>query len=124
MWKRKALVLVVTFALAFTMGCSLQNKSNELKTGKYVMQDTEVENKSWVVIKGNNQFEFNRNGSLSLSYIPMGTYSIEDNTLTLAVSEKEMYRFVVDGEKLVFKSGNIPEDWVKEGAIFKLADKE
>lgn len=122
MRKRKALVLLFTFALAFAMGCSIQNKATELKTGKYVMQDTEIEDWAWVVLNGDNQFEFNRNGGTS--YIPSGTYSIEDNVLTLFVSENEEYKFLVDGDKLIFKSGDTTANLVEEGAVFKLSDKD
>ena len=122
MRRRKALVLLFTFALAFAMGCSIQNKTKELKTGKYVMQDTEIEDCAWVVLNDDNQFEFNRN--IATSYRPSGTYSVKDNILTLFVSENEEYKFLVDGDKLIFKSGDTAADLVEEGAVFKLSDKD
>lgn len=83
------------------------------------MQDTEIEDWAWVVLKGNNQFAFNR-GNVT-SYRPSGTYSIEeDNMLTLFVSENEEYKFLVDGDKLIFKSGDTTANLVEEGAVFKL----
>jgi len=122
MRKRKVLMLLVTLSLVFAMACSLQNKAKELKTGKYVMQDTELEDWAWVILKKDNQFQFNR--SSALSYMPSGTYSIEDNILILSVSENEVYRFMIDGDKLIFESGDMAEDFIKEGAIFKLSEKE
>lgn len=122
MRKRKALVLLFTFTLVFAMAYSIQNKAKELKTGKYVMQDTEIEDWAWVVLKGNNQFEFNRNSATS--YRPSGIYSIEDNILTLFVSENEEYKFLVDGDKLIFKSDDTTTNLIEEGAVFKLSDKD
>lgn len=104
------------------MGCSKQNKIEELKLGKYVIQEgPQPEGWSWVLLKENSQFEFNR--SNSTSYLPRGTYSIEDGLLILYASEEESYVFTIDGDKLIFKRGDFIGDLVKEGAIFKFSDK-
>lgn len=121
MVRRKVLALLITFVLIFVAGCSLQGNAKGPKIGKYILQDTEVEGWAWVLLKSDNQFEFNRWGATS--YLPMGTYSTEDNILTLQVSVNEVYKFEVDGENLIFQGGNIPKDWIfGEGAIFKLAE--
>jgi len=123
MRKRKVLmILLIMLALIFVAGCSSQSKEKSLKTGKYVMQDAEVEDWSWVNLKEDNKFEFNRCGALS--YLPMGTYSVEDNVLILSVSEDEVYKFIIDGDKLIFESGKMAEPFVSKGAVFKLSDKE
>lgn len=93
-----------------------------LKTGKYVMQNTDVEEWAWVELRNDNQFEFNRSGATS--YRPMGTYSIKDNILILSVNESEVYNFLVDGDKLVFKSGEFADNLVKEGAVFMIGGYE
>lgn len=114
-------IIFVLILVLFT-GCSKQNKTEELKLGRYVMQDTEPEGWSWVLLKENKQFIFNR--GLVMSYVPLGNYSIEGKTLTLYVNENESYIFSIDGEKLVFENGSIAGDLVKKGAVFKLSNKE
>lgn len=122
MKKRNALILLIVLPLVFAMGCSLQNGGKGLKTGKYVMQDAVTEDWSWVMLEEDNQFKFNRCGALS--HLPMGTYSVEDDTLILTVSEKEEYRFKIDGDKLIFLSGEMAEPFVKKGTVYKLSGKE
>lgn len=109
--------------LGLFTGCLKQHKIKDLKLGRYVIQeDTRTEGWSWVLLKENSQFEFNR--SITTSYRPRGTYSIKDGMLILYVSEKESYVFTIDGDKLIFKRGDFIGNLVKEGAIFKLSDKE
>ena len=119
MKKRKVLLLLllVVSALLLTICYSLQDKTKEIKTGKYVMQDTELEDCVWVELKDDNQFEFSRG---IVSYRPTGTYAIEENIITLSVNENEAYTFLVDGDKLIFESGEYAENLVKKGGIFKL----
>lgn len=103
-------------------GCFKKKESEELKMGKYVMQDTELEGMSWVLLEKDNKFQFNR--QINLSYLPVGTYSIDGNKLTLYVNENESYVFTIEKDKLIFESSNVDDDLVKKGAVFKLSDKE
>lgn len=121
--KRMLLLFIITFILLnlFT-GCFKQKEPEELKIGKYVMQDTELEGISWVLLEKDNKFRFNR--QVFLSYLPVGTYSIEGNKLTLYVNENESYVFTIEKDKLIFESSNFDDDSVKKGAVFKLSDKE
>lgn len=122
--KKKVIFIVLIFivVLVVAAGCSNQNKIEELKIGKYVMQDTKVEDWAWVLLKEDNKFEFNRD--LATSYLPMGTYSIEDNILTLESNVNEEYKFTIDGDKLIFNSSTTVGAIVKEGSVFKLFYKE
>jgi hypothetical protein len=86
------------------------------------MQDTELEGMSWVLLEKDNKFQFNR--QINLSYLPVGTYSIDGNKLTLYVNENESYVFTIEKDKLIFESSNVDDDLVKKGAVFKLSDKE
>lgn len=113
--KKRLLMIIVIGILIFVCSCSNEKNAIELKSGKYV----EVENGlSWVVLKENNEFEFNR--YVGTSYWPRGNYSIQDDKLILKVNDKEEYKFTIDGEKLVFEGGT---KLLKEGAVFKLLDK-
>ncbi|KAB3527288.1 hypothetical protein [Alkaliphilus serpentinus] len=125
MRERKKLLLsliIIASILGLVIGYLKHNKAEELKLGRYVMQeDSRPESWTWVLLKENSQFEFNRG---IVSYRPRGTYSIKDGKLILYVSEKESYVFTIDGDKLIFDRGDFVGNLVKEGAIFKLSDKE
>jgi len=119
---RKFILLWITIVLLLLQvtGCSEQNRTEELKLGRYIRQDTEPVAWSWISLEENEKFIFNR--SLATSYLPMGTYSVEGNILTLYVNTNESYIFRIDGNKLVFKRGNITGDLIKEGAVFMLSN--
>ena len=125
--KRILLLFLLTLILLNLLtGCFKKKESEELicllKVGKYVMQDTELEGMSWVLLEKDNKFQFNR--QINLSYLPVGTYSIDGNKLTLYVNENESYVFTIEKDKLIFESSNVDDDLVKKGAVFKLSDKE
>ena len=125
MEKRKifaVFLIIFVLILGLFTGCTKQNKIDELKLGRYIMQDTEPEGLAWVLLSENKQFVFNRGAATS--YRPSGTYSIKDEVLTLYVNEDESYIFSIEGEKLIFQSGQFAEDLVEKGAVFKLSDKE
>jgi hypothetical protein len=114
------LILTVIALLSLT-GCTKQEKLKELKIGEYVMQDTEPEGMSYILIEEDHKFKFIRN--LATSYLPMGTYSIEGNELTLYVDENESYVFTIEKDQLIFKSSNVDiSQFVKKGAVFKLSE--
>ncbi|WP_432666942.1 hypothetical protein R9X47_11350 [Wukongibacter baidiensis] len=117
--KKRLLMMIMITSLILSFGCSNKKNANELKVGKYV----EVENGlAWVILKENNQFEFNRH--IVTSYRPRGSYSIQDGELILRVNDSEEYKFKIDGEKLVFESGTHIGSLAKEGAVFQLSDKD
>lgn len=114
------LSLILLLLINLLTGCLNQNKSDELKVEKYVLQDTELEAMSWILLEEDNKFQFNRH--IALSYLPTGTYSVDGNRLTLHVDENESYVFIIEKDKLIFESTNVANSLIKEGAVFKLSD--
>ena len=111
-------LIVLILAIGLFTGCSKDNKPNELNIGRYVIQDGQPEGSSWVSLKENNKFILQR--TLASSYSPVGTYTVEGNTLKLSVNEAEFYTFIIDGNKLIFEDKGSVNSLIKEGAIFKL----
>lgn len=116
MMRSKIFAFLSVLSLIFTFGCS----NRELKTGKYILQGTEVEGWAWVLLKEDSKFVFNRN--MATSYLPIGTYEVNDGILVLTVSTDETYRFRIEGDTLVFESGKMAEPFIEKGAIFKLQE--
>lgn len=116
--KVKYMVILIAASLLFTSACAFQERGKELETGKYVLQDAQTEDWAWILLEEENRFKFNRN--LATSYIPMGTYSVEEDELILKASEEEIYRFRIEGDRLIFESGKYAESLLEIGAVFKL----
>lgn len=114
--KTRIIALLAAFSLMLALGCT----NKELKTGKYVMQGTELAEWAWVILEDDGKFVFNRN--LATSYLPTGTYTVEKGMLILSVSADETYRFRIDGNNLIFDSGKLAESLVEKGAIFRLSE--
>ncbi|MBP1919268.1 DUF4829 domain-containing protein [Youngiibacter multivorans] len=114
--KTRIIALLAAFSLMLALGCT----NKELKTGKYVMQGTELAEWAWVILEDDGKFVFNRN--LATSYLPTGTYTVEKGMLILSVSADETYRFRIDGNDLIFDSGKLAESLVEKGAIFRLSE--
>jgi hypothetical protein len=114
--KTRIIALLAAFSLMLALGCS----NKELKAGKYVMQGTELAEWAWVILEDDGKFVFNRN--LATSYLPIGTYTVEEGMLILSVSANETYRFRVDGNDLIFDSGKYAEPLVEKGAVFRLSE--
>ncbi len=117
--KKKLLMMIIIVTLIFTCSCSINKNSNQLKIGKYVKLENGF---AWVVLKENNEFEFNR--SIATSYNPRGSYSIQNDELILKVNDTEAYKFKIDGKKLVFESGTYVENLLEKGMVFVYADKD
>jgi hypothetical protein len=114
--KLKWVLIVCAFFVLFTAACA--SSSNEPALGKYIMKDAENEEYSWVILKENNEFEFNRH--IATSYRPSGTYSIEEDLLILKANEDEIYIFKVVKKTLVFQSGQFAEGIVEIGTVYEL----
>lgn len=117
---KKRMAYLLLFLLVFTLisGCSPDEKNTEPKLGKYVLQGAETEEWAWVLLNEDHQFEFNRN--LAMSYRPVGTYSVENNTLILMANENEAYYFTIDGDELILQGSKLTEKFIDEHAVFKL----
>lgn len=116
--KIKSMIILIAASVLLTSACSFQNNVEELSTGKYVMQNAEDEDWAWVLLEDENQFQFNRN--IATSYIPMGTYFVENDELLLTVNENEIYKFKIKGNTLIFESGKYAESLVEIGTVFEL----
>lgn len=113
--KRKFVLLLVSLILL--AACSTPS----VKTGRYVMENTETEEWSWIDIKEGNMYEFNRAGNVS--YRPSGKYSIEKNKLILAVGDNSSYTFLIEGDSLIFESTTTNGNFIKKGTVYTLKKK-
>lgn len=115
MKKRLLLVLVIVAILVIFIFLikTVNTKQGKLKLGKYITEDR----LSWVILKENNEFEFNRH--IATSYLPIGNYTIDKDKLVLHVNEKEEYIFIIKGEKLIFQEGVLTESIVEKGTVFE-----
>ncbi len=113
-------LLIILLLLVLITGCSKQEKNEELKTEKYVMQSNDSEWSSWIILEENNKFIFIRHAATS--YVPKGTYSINGNKLILYVSENESYEFTIEEDKLIFENSYDIDALVKKGTVFKLSN--
>ena len=98
----------------------LKETQQVLKTGIYRIISDEGICRSYVELKENNEFEFNRD--IAMSYLPMGTYSIESDKLKLTINGTESYIFTIEGDKLIFESGLINDNIVKKGTVYILSE--
>ena len=72
---------------------------------------------SSVCLKADGTFWFNRH--IAMSYLPIGTYSVEGTKLTLFVTEEETYLFEISGASaLTFVSGPSAQSVVEPGTRF------
>lgn len=112
---KKAYLLIFILIIILTGGCTEQKAPEELKLGRYVMQDSEGQELAWVLLEEENQFDFCRH--IATSYNPRGKYEVEDGTLILTANLKEVYKFSIEGEKLILQDdiGSM----LKRGAVFE-----
>lgn len=107
-------IIVLSFSL---IACS----PTSIKTGRYVMENTEVEEWSWIDISEGNQYEFNR--ALNTSYRPSGKYTVEGNKLILKVGDNSSYTFIIDGNSLIYDSSTTSGNFIKKGTVYTLKTK-
>jgi len=117
---KKRMIYFMLFLMIFTLisGCSPEDKSDEPALGKYVLQGAETEDWAWVILKENHQFEFNRN--IATSYLPIGTYKVENHTLILMANENEYYYFTINGDELILQGSKLTNQLLEDHAVFKL----
>lgn len=124
--KKFTLILVIVLIFSFSIvGCS-NSQTSELSIGTYVFEASDDIIKPTISLEKDNKFSFTYSG-LS-SYLPMGTYTIDNNRLLLntddtADNKKIVYVFEIKNETLIFsadKSTPIPSFAnVPDGAVFK-----
>lgn len=114
-------LIVLTYAL---VGCSKSSKmtGQQVSVGTYVIQESEEPVKPFVSLEDNNKFIFTY--SALSSYIPIGSYEVDNGILTLKTEDgKYKYVFEIKDNTLIFKapeSSKIPSyAHVADGSIFK-----
>jgi hypothetical protein len=119
----KVIKIILTGLFIISLSaCTVYTPNRLPDLGKYTMKNADNPEYAWVLLKEDNQFEFNRN--IATSYRPSGSYSIEDDVLTLMVSDEEMYIFLIKGNQLIFQSSGSVGAIVEVGTIFELSTKK
>jgi hypothetical protein len=129
--KRVSIILIMALLLSFLTACSTSNNTTTLKDGIYLLEHTGVKTvlfPSVTISDDNITFTYD----FLSSYLPIGTYKIKDNILTMITDDgKYKYVFQVDGDKLLFKENessmiNLIDDRfgikITDNAEFKLKD--
>lgn len=124
-------ILIILSILLLTTACNSSNEEVTVKEGKYVLDQKETEDLMLPyinIVDDDISFMYDP----LRSYIPYGTYIIEDDILTMTTNdEKYKYIFKVDGDKLIFQekgSSNVSlfdnriVVKVENDAIFKLIE--
>lgn len=119
--KKVVLSFLIIMVITSLSACTQYTPNRLPSLGKYVMMQNDPEF-AWVLLKENNEFEFNRN--LATSYRPTGSYSVEDDVLTLMVSNDEVYIFKIKGKQLIFESSGSIGAIVEVGTVFELSDNK
>lgn len=115
-------LIIISMTLIF-VACSKSNKEAiDLEVRAYIMNDSEEFLKPTVTLQENNKFTFVY--SALSSYIPMGTYEIDNNKLILKTDNgKEEYVFKIDNGTLIFvekDSSELPSYAnIPDGSIFE-----
>ena len=139
---KKILVLGIII-LVFLVGCSDENRGINLPNSSandpqainnpaphnilartyvatyIVVGDGEVS--STLILLNNNEFILS--GNEFISYMPSGTYVIDNGKLLLTVTEEEVYIFIIDDDRLIFESGTWLENWIEPGTHFYLSNE-
>lgn len=102
---KKIFVLLTILTLTLSLFTACNNKTTELKMGKYTLELQETNEIPDVMLPhitlNDKQFTFFYD-SLS-SYLNIGTYKITDDILILTTSDKKYtYSFIIDGDSLIF----------------------
>jgi len=129
--KRTWAILIIMIAL-FLTACNSNNEKITVKVGTYVLEQTETESTFLPYVNiSDNDITFTYD--FLSSYLPHGTYTIEDDILTMITDDNQYkYVFQVDGDKLIFqknKSSDVNLTDARFGisltdnAIFKLKEK-
>ena len=100
-------------------GCSGKEVDNDVMLGKYISSEDRF---SWVTLEANNKFIITFN--VTSSYIGIGDFSVADGMLTLndtgIKEEPKQYKFKINGDSLIFESGEFASKFFMQGEVFKL----
>lgn len=115
-------ILIIAIALISTACSKSSKEAIKLEVRAYIMNDSEEFLKPTVTLQENNKFTFVY--SALSSYIPMGTYEIDNDKLILKTDNgKEKYIFKIDNGTLIFvekDSTKLPSYAnIPDGSIFE-----
>ena len=110
-------ILIVAMFASMLLGCSKTN--SEVKPGLYMVEGSF----SNLTLEDDKTFVFVR--SIATDYIPVGNYAIDGDNLLLYVNEdeKQVIKFKINANKLIFQSGVLTENLIEKGTEFILQDK-
>ena len=96
-------ILMILCLLLSLSACKSEQETVTLADGTYTMEQGGVEELFLPYVKiFDGRFIFSYN--FLSSYLPIGTYTIEGDTVTMVTDDKELsYVFRVDGDTLVFQ---------------------
>jgi len=117
MKKASAIAAILLTVIMISSACS---GSAKIKSGTYVSAGTENSLSAGVVLENKNEFILYVD---IFSYCPVGTYTVDGNTLTLSAADDEVYIFTIKGKELIFESGEWLEKSIDKGAVFKLENE-
>lgn len=109
--RNRTWIMVAALLIVMVLsGCTRQNQ--ELALGRYMSEDRF----SWVILEENERFLFSR--AIYDSYLPLGSYQVDGDTLILHVSDDEEYLFTIESEKLIFTKSNCDASGVEPGTEY------
>lgn len=98
--KTKASICFAILLLCALCACAAP-KTEGISPAKYVYEDAEGVVKPYVLLKGNNEYLFEY--SMLSSYLNIGTYKVENDTLILTTDDGEYtYTFHIKNGNLFF----------------------
>ena len=101
---KKGLIILTIICFLFTLtACKSEEDTVAIADGTYILDKTGVDELFLPQVKiSDGDFTFTYN--LLSSYMPIGTYTIEGDILTLVTDDQQyQYVFRVDGDTLVFQ---------------------
>lgn len=121
--------LIMVLILLFFTACNFNNVTSTVKDGTYVLEQTETNAVTLPSVTVSNE-DISFTYDYLSSYLPIGSYKIEENILTMKTSDgKYKYVFLIDKDKLIFQkdessevnlTDNRSEIKITDNAIFKL----
>ena len=121
--------LITVLILLLCASCNFNNVTSTVKDGTYVLEQTGKNAVTLPNVTISNEYISFTYDFLS-SYLPIGTYKIENNILTMTTNDgKYKYVFQINKDKLIFKRNKSSEINLKndrlgikitDNAIFKL----
>ncbi len=116
--KRTYINFVLILVFIMMMGCDSKNYSKPVRDGEYLMELAKVGLPYIKIIDGKIDL-----GDMTSSMFPngvSGTYSVNNNRLTMITDSKCIYVFQIDGDNLIFlKNESSPDESIR----IKITDK-